>query len=330
MCRWCTILLVAEVQSIDKRLSWCYVSLSTETARNLLPHCSEWSSSSSHPIDSWTWKVDGDLRVANRWTYQSHRGRQREIAADPAKLFQVFFNTISMMKTRIKGFMREADVKKTVIDVKLYSTCDSEKRVNLWVLWASRISAAVFHSEEMIRAEWELLLFIHTYIYIHTPYILIIHIFWLLSEQWAVSSAHRDTILIHTKYIMCGAKKIAKFLSWLLLWMDQWVLKSEWSRYPGIEGENMRKIFIYLHECLALVLVGKWCPKFFTIPELFPLIPSFSRSLFLHSLRSWPHEVFQDSLGCHQIGNCWVFVAFFLQIRSSLSLKKYFPHCQEQ
>ena len=108
MCRWCTILLVAEVQSIDKRLSWCYVSLSTETARNLLPHCSEGSSSSSHPIDSWTWKVDGDLRVANRWTYQSHRGRQREIAADPAKLFQVFFNTISMMKTRIKGFMREA------------------------------------------------------------------------------------------------------------------------------------------------------------------------------------------------------------------------------
>ena len=168
MCRWCTILLVAEVQSIDKRLSWCYVSLSTETARNLLPHCSEWSSSSSHPIDSWTWKVDGDLRVANRWTYQSHRGRQREIAADPAKLFQVFFNTISMMKTRIKGFMREADVKKTVIDVKLYSKYDFEKRVNLWVLWASRISAAVFHSEEMIRAEWELLLFIHTYIYIHT------------------------------------------------------------------------------------------------------------------------------------------------------------------
>ena len=170
MCRWCTILLVAEVQSIDKRLSWCYVSLSTETARNLLPHCSEGSSSSSHPIDSWTWKVDGDLRVANRWTYQSHRGRQREIAADPAKLFQVFFNTISMMKTRIKGFMREADVKKTLIDVKLYSKYDFEKRVNLWVLWASRISAAVFHSEEMIRAEWELLLFIHTYIYIHTPY----------------------------------------------------------------------------------------------------------------------------------------------------------------
>lgn len=171
MCRWCTILLVAEVQSIDKRLSWCYVSLSTETARNLLPHCSEGSSSSSHPIDSWTWKVDGDLRVANRWTYQSHRGRQREIAADPAKLFQVFFNTISMMKTRIKGFMREADVTKTLIDVKLYWKYDFEKRVNLWVLWASRISAAVFHSEEMIRAEWELLLFIHTYyICIHTPY----------------------------------------------------------------------------------------------------------------------------------------------------------------
>ena len=124
MCRWCTILLVAEVQSIDKRLSWCYVSLSTETARNLLPHCSEGSSSSSHPIDSWTWKVDGDLRVANRWTYQSHRGRQREIAADPAKLFQVFFNTISMMKTRIKGFMREADVTKTLIYVKLYSKQD--------------------------------------------------------------------------------------------------------------------------------------------------------------------------------------------------------------
>ena len=171
MCRWCTILLAAEVQSIDKRLSWCYVSLSTETARNLLPHCSEGSSSSSHPIDSWTWKVDGDLRVANRWTYQSHRGRQREIAADPAKLFQVFFNTISMMKTRIKGFMREADVTKTLIDVKLYWKYDFEKRVNLWVLWASRISAAVFHSEEMIRAEWELLLFIHTYyICIHTPY----------------------------------------------------------------------------------------------------------------------------------------------------------------
>ena len=146
-----------------------------------------------------------------------------------------------------------------------------------------------------------------SYIIIYT-YILHIHTY-----NTHLCTAHRDTIWIHTKYIMCGAKKIAKFLSWLLLWMYQWVLKSEWPKYPGIEGENMRKIFIYLHECLALVLVGKWCPKFFTIPELFPLIPSFSRSLFLHSLRSRPHEVFQDSLGCHQIGNFRVIVLLFLK-----------------
>ena len=177
MCRWCTILLVAEVQSIDKRLSWCYVSLSTETARNLLPHCSEWSSSSSHPIDSWTWKVDGDLRVANRWTYQSHRGRQREIAADPAKLFQVFFNTISMMKTRIKGFMREADVKKTLFNIWLW-----EKGEPLGSMSISYLCRCLpFGGNDPCGVGATAL---HTYLYIHTYsiYILIIHIFRQLTE----------------------------------------------------------------------------------------------------------------------------------------------------